>query len=67
MKERAFWIVWSGARFGTPTVKHDTLASARAEAERLTRQHGGGFHVMQLVGTATRADVVWTEADDIPF
>ena len=55
-----FWMVWSeGSR--NVTYKHESEASARAEAERLTKAHGGKFYVLQSVACCERNDVVWND------
>ena len=64
-----FWVVWCDGG-GTPTVKHGTPESARAEAERLARTNQGRkFHVLGAIGHATCNAVNWTqvEKDFIPF
>lgn len=59
-----FWLIWN-ERGSTPTVRHETKASARAEAERLARMNPGqSFHVLELVGTCKRVDVEWTNEVD---
>ena len=66
MKE-PFWIVWCD-NGGVPTVKHPTVQSARAEAERLARTNAGRhFHVLQVIGSAVYAQVNWEDYDPIPF
>lgn len=56
-----FWLVW---REGTaPSFKHTSYQSAKNEAERLSRQHGGVFHVLEHRATACRIDVVVTEVE----
>lgn len=56
-----FWIVWRENT--TPSFKHDRYESAKAEAERLARLHGGTFHVMEHRATAVRVDVVVQEVE----
>lgn len=67
---KEFWLVWN-ERGHAPTYKHDTLVSAKAEAERLARNNPGhSFHVLSLYGTCAKNDVLWSTtrmADDIPF
>jgi hypothetical protein len=53
-----FWMVWR-ADGPVPTIQHTTLESARQEAERLASRQSGEFHVLELVGTATRTTVEW--------
>lgn len=65
-----FYLVWKeGSGNGTPSYKHANYQSAKAECERLTRAHGGKFHILAHVATAERQDIVFTriELDDIPF
>lgn len=55
---------------GAPTVKHETLESAKREAERLVREHGGRVYVLEAIASARQ--VVWEGAEsrsseDIPF
>lgn len=64
-----FWMVY-GAGCGAPTVRHDRLGNARAEAERLAVANPGTkFYVLRSVGVARRVDVDWAEIeeDEIPF
>ncbi len=56
---QSFWLIWN-ERGHAPTVRHETKAGAKAEAERLARMNPGQqFHVMELVGTCRRVDVEW--------
>lgn len=71
MAEIGFFVVWRDGG-GTPTCKHLSLDAAKAEAERLTLLHGGAFHVLASVATATKRSVDWSEhahtnTDDLPF
>lgn len=63
-----FFMVWceNGC---SPAFKHSTIESAKQEAERLTRKHGGEFHVLKSIATVKRTDVTWIyyETDDLPF
>lgn len=63
-----FFMVWNESGHA-PTYKHPTLESAKQEAERLTRRHGGEFHVLKSLASVKRNDVTWTdhEIDDVPF
>lgn len=64
-----FYLVWSDGA-GVPTVKHPTVEEAITEAKRLARYSPGlKFHVLGLIGTAVKADVVftYTNGEDIPF
>lgn len=62
-----FYLVWREGT--TPKFKHYTYASAKIECERLTRKHGGKFHVLAHVATAEKQDIVFREMklEDIPF
>lgn len=56
-----FWLIWN-EKGRVPTYKHATMASARAEAERLSRlQPGDTFHVLQCVASCRKIDVEWTD------
>lgn len=65
-----FWLVWN-EKGRTLTYKHPSLASAKAEAERLARkQPGDTFHVLQCIGSCRKIDVEWTDHNrggEIPF
>lgn len=65
-----FWIVWADMG-GSPTVKHLTPESAKREAERLARENSGRvFHVMEVVASCKRNDVLWKDYNndsEIPF
>lgn len=66
---QGFFLVWR-ENGGAPTYKHPSLDAAKTEAERLTLLHGGAFHVLASVATATKRNVDWSEhehADDLPF
>ena len=65
-----FWVVWcENAR--PPMFKHPHPGDAKKEAERLARLNPGqSFHVLGLVGTATKRDVDWIESNyevELPF
>lgn len=61
MRNGKFWLVWK-EHGSAPTFKHESLYSARSEAERLARQMpGAAFHVLEVVGTVNRIDVQWTD------
>ncbi len=65
-----FYLVWNpaGPYGGHPTVRHDTLDSARREAERLASLNPGQeFHVLLSVGTARNVAVQYVEHDRLPF
>lgn len=69
MKQQGFFVVWRDGG-GTPTFKHTSIDAAKAEAERLTLLHGGAFHVLASVATATKRSVDWGEhdhAEELPF
>lgn len=55
-----FWMVWRDGG-GSPRYQHDSEESARVEAERLARAHGGTFHVLECTASCTRNDVEWQE------
>lgn len=55
-----FWMVL-GEAGGPPRYRHDTEESARTEAERLARTHGGTFHVLECKASCTHNDVDWLE------
>ena len=65
-----FWLIWN-EKGRVPTYKHATMASARAEAERLSRlQPGDTFHVLQCMASCRKIDVEWTDhvcVGEIPF
>ena len=63
-----FWMVKAENRSDT-TVQHRSLQSARAEAERLAREHPNvRFFVLQCVGAArVEQPTIWMEARAIPF
>jgi hypothetical protein len=64
---RTFWLVWKD-NGGIPTVPHDSLDSAKREAERLARMHPGSkFYVLQTVGACSKTDVLWDEDHEPPF
>lgn len=73
-----FWIVARNANTLSAAVRHNTEASAAAEATRLAAINGGTFLVLACVGAITRKEVTqpatMTEAkldavpvEDIPF
>lgn len=60
---RVGFMVWNPAR-GMPTVVHDTIEQASAEAERLTRQNPGeNFIIMSPVLTDQAATIgkIWSD------
>jgi hypothetical protein len=67
-----FWMVWNPIN-RPPTFKHLTLEDAKKEAGRLARMSPESvFHVLELVGSCKRNDVLWITPDqdpdrDIPF
>jgi hypothetical protein len=63
-----FYLVWN-EQGRNPTVKHDSVYSARDEAERLARKNPGQtFHVLALMDSCRLADVIWANNDEeIPF
>lgn len=76
---KGFWLVWNPQR-GSPTYRHETHASAVAEAHRLaSKSPGESFYVLGCVGRAIKQDVRYDEItslieqpqlideDDLPF
>jgi len=61
-----FYIVWR-ENGSNPTHKHNTLKSAKDEAERLALSCNDEFHVMESIGTAKKLSVDWTEHQTMPF
>lgn len=70
-----FWMVY-GENGGAPTYKHETEASAKAEAERLAKlNQGKRFYVLKVIADVVVSNVRWTEhldltrsdPSDIPF
>lgn len=58
-----FWLVWrEDGR--APTVKHATQIAALREAERLAREAGGSFHVLESVATMSQVVSVRREHHD---
>lgn len=56
-----FWMVLGT---GAPTYRHDSIASATTEAERLARANPGvTFFVLAAVASVCKSDVVWTRID----
>lgn len=73
MNETHFYVIWRDGG-GPPTVKHQSVKSAKQQAERLARGHPGEkFHVLELVDTCEKTDVQWAtgrlagEVDDQAF
>jgi hypothetical protein len=65
-----FFMVWKeGSDRTTPTYKHSTYPQALDEAKRLTRMHGGKFHVLCQLASVELNDLKVTELsiDEIPF
>lgn len=63
-----FYLVWrEGSDMNTPTYKHETYESAKAECERLVRSQGGKFHILCHVATAEKNDIKFDVVDQIPF
>lgn len=70
-KFNGFWMVLGS---GTPTYRHNTLMSARQEAERLaTMNPGSTFYILECKAACVKSQVQWAEAvwdetgDEIPF
>lgn len=67
-----FWIIWNEKGSCPPKYKHASIESAKLEAERLAKLvPEGTFHVLELVGSCKRLEVVWkypgNNSDDVPF
>lgn len=55
---QAFWLVWGEQPDRPPTYQHTSYESARAEAERLARNHPGDrFVVVESVCAVEKVDV----------
>lgn len=65
-----FWLVWN-PQGGSPTFKHPTFDSAKAEAERLAKLHPNqSFYVLGTCGLARKVESLWTDIaafSDLPF
>lgn len=64
-----FWLVWN-ENGRSPTHKHGTRQSAKAEAERLARQvRGERFVVLQAMEVCCVTEVHWMALtdDEVPF
>lgn len=63
-----FYLVWN-EQGRNPVVKHDTVQSARDEAERLACMNPGQtFHVLAQMDSCRLAHVIWSNNDEeIPF
>lgn len=68
MEREKFWLVWCVEK-GTPTKRHESIASAITEAERLARQNPGfEFHVLEWIGACIKPnDVSWRGDPAVPF
>ena len=68
---KKFWIVVSEARGPASwPCKHLTESLAFHEAERLARNNGGKFFVMEAKGAAAKVEIQtarFDDNDDIPF
>jgi hypothetical protein len=63
----AFWIVWYETDLST-SKKHDTIESARMDAEALARANRGDtFYILEAVECCVANDVQWEKCDDIPY
>jgi hypothetical protein len=70
MAEAKFWIVMSAANGPSPRpYRHERKFSARIEAERLARMHGGKFYVLEAITATERKDIetVVLKEVGIPF
>lgn len=63
-----FWMIWNEGN-NAPVVKHETLAKAKKEAERLaTNNRGKKFVVLEsLEFCEIKNPVIWQTTDDIPL
>ena len=56
-----FWMVLGN---GTPTFRHETILSAKNEAERLARINPGQtFFVLAAVAAVCKTDLTWSKID----
>jgi len=55
---KKFWIIWKEGCNPNPTYKHEDLYAAEVESERLAREHGGTYFIMESVGGAKRNDAI---------
>ena len=61
MEKPKFWCVWS-PRGKAPKYRHETLAGAQAEAERLSALHiGRHFYVLEMVSYAITGEPTLTD------
>jgi hypothetical protein len=52
MKKQKWWMVFNPYPEGKkPTVRHETLHSAKVEAERISMSTGRKIHILELYGT----------------
>ncbi len=58
-----FWMVYGPFSNGSPTKQHETIESAQAEAERLSRKHNDRFVVLEAIKAVTPSGppVSWEE------
>jgi hypothetical protein len=64
MTQPDFYLIWrENSNNNTPTYRHNSYASAKAECKRLTSEYGGKFHILAHVATAERVDVTFKEID----
>ena len=52
-----FWAVWRETGGSPPAKKHETKQEAITEAQRLVRQTGGKYHILEVIGYAERMDL----------
>ena len=55
-EDDSFYVVWKDGG-GAPTHRHESEASARREADRLARAHGGRFYVLCAISFVEKNDV----------
>lgn len=68
MVDARFFVVWKDCG-EAPTVKYTDAVCAETEAQRLTRLHGGKFHVLECYSTFEKIDIqrTYQREDDPPF
>lgn len=59
-------VVKNGTQFGPAPFHHESLESAKEEAERLAAKEGADFHIFQRVGRVTRErlPLIWEPCDE---
>ena len=70
MATRKFWVVMGTMGLSHSPYRHLSEQAAFTEAERLSRQHGGTFFVLEAKGASARIDVKserFNDSEEIPF